>query len=175
MKADVTGIKIWEKTFVDGEGWSVRQTTDSGYIVRGRSGAHELTGIPVWLIKTDADGNKIWDKIFASGRKGLRTWHGDSAQQTSDGGYIVCGPRFRSGSDYVKLPTYIWLIKTDPDGAMLWDIIFPKEGSAWGNSVEQTKDSGYIVCGTTGYYGGGENDVLLLNIAPKPKEIVWQP
>jgi hypothetical protein len=122
----------WYKTFGEGTdtyGNSVQQTTDGGYIICGSTGSVRSSGVDVWLIKTDAEGNIIWDKTFGS----HGTDDGSSVQQTTDGGYILCGTT--EGG--------IWLIKTDAEGNIIWDKTF----GGWGYSVQQTTDGGYIVCG----------------------------
>jgi hypothetical protein len=109
----------WAKTYGDGSGESVQQTSDDGYIVCGGSRGHLL------LMKLDGQGNKLWDRKFDNDQ-------GKSVQQTLDGGYIACGP----GG---------WLIKTDGSGNKLWDKTFEK---GYGEEVVATTD-GYIICGWT--------------------------
>ncbi|OGN95123.1 MAG: hypothetical protein A2Z75_08070 [Chloroflexi bacterium RBG_13_50_10] len=146
MKTDAQGNKLWDKTFdaeFEDEGFSVRQTADGGYIVCGdRRSAGYYNSEDIWLIKTDADGNKLWDKTFG----GEDSDPGASVQQTTDGGYIVCG----STASYGTGSYDTWLIKTDADGNKLWDKTFGGENMAdWGNSAQQTTDGGYVVCGST--------------------------
>lgn len=89
-----------------------------------------------------------WSKTFDGGS-------GNSVQQTTDNGYIVCGT---TNGD-------VWLIKTNADGNKLWDKIFPSGNEWWSGrccSVEQTTEGGYIICGTTEYYGAGDGDVWLI-------------
>jgi len=136
----------WYRTFGEGTdvyGSSIQQTTDSGYIVCGRIQTYDAP-YPrggAYLIKTDANGIELWDKIFG----GEQIIFGQSAQQTIDGGYVLCGTiKTKEAGTYC-----IWLIKTDDEGNELWDNIFAPSGTlgAWGYSVQQTVDGGYIVCG----------------------------
>lgn len=91
------------------------------------------------LIKTDASGNKDWDNVI--GGVGHDLYMGLSVQQTTDGGYIVCGE--------THLSVYVLLIKIDSEGNKLWDKKYGEEDkNENGNSVQQTIDGGYIICGT---------------------------
>ncbi len=42
-----------------------------------------------------------------------------------------------------------WLIKTDSSGSKEWDTTFGGDGYDWLNSVQQTRDGGFIIAGTT--------------------------
>jgi len=156
IKTDAEGNATWDKMFVGQEmaiADSVQQTTDGGYIVCGNTWPPEedspISRSNIWLIKTDADGNKVWDKTFG----GQLYARGHSVQQTTDGGYIVCG----TGDTEKTIGNFgALLIKTDAQGNKLWDKIFNTNGGhSW--SVQQTPDGGYIVCGTS-----HDNDAWLI-------------
>jgi hypothetical protein len=141
-----TGPDIqWCKLFGEGTdvyGSSIRQTSDGGYVVFGREYSYQKSNEGgAWLIKTDADGNMVWEKIF-NGSEGT---FGDAVQQTTDGGYILCGTIIKAE----EVGSYcMWLIKTDAEGNKLWDRTFvSSKRGAWGHSVQQTTDGGYILCG----------------------------
>lgn len=65
--------------------------------------------------------------------------HGMSAQQTSDGGYIICGTR--------NLKPYV--MKIDHKGTLLWDKSYEFGNSASAYSVELAYDTGFVL---TGHY-----------------------
>ena len=104
-----------------------------------------------------------WDVTF--GANG--TDAGESVQQTNDGGYIIAGYKAFPNKD-------LWLIKTDSAGVREWDRTFGNASSDkddWGNSVQQTNDSGYIIAGKTKSYGEGNYDAWLIKTDSSGTEI----
>ncbi|MBI4980591.1 hypothetical protein HZC30_03485 [Candidatus Woesearchaeota archaeon] len=118
LKTDENGNKVWERKFGRGEfgrskideAFSVKQTSDGGYIIAGKSSTD------AYLIKTDAIGNKLWEKTFGGGS-------GQTVQQASDGGYIIIGVvNYEIGGEGQLLESrgsfHTLLIKTDENGNM---------------------------------------------------------
>jgi hypothetical protein len=160
IKTDGNGIEQWNQTFsVLSEysgGYSVQQTTDGGYIICGWTRHQSSTGTRVYLIKTDDNGIKQWEKVFLSGVSTL----GYSVQQTTDGGYIICGWTEPTSSQTNK--TWVYLIKTTFNGIEQWNQTFSSDwqfGLDKGFSIQQTTDDGYII---TGYTNSWLNDVYLI-------------
>jgi len=83
-----------------------------------------------------------WDKIFADPDGSSYYCYFDAVKQTTDGGYIIVGQKWKDDdSDLV-------LIKTDGSGNEEWRKIFGDSGSIDGGmSVQQTTDGGYILGG----------------------------
>lgn len=157
IKTDSNGNKTWDKTFGDinaDAGYSVRQTSDGGYIISGWTNSYGAANWDVWLIKTDSGGTKLWEKFFS----GMGIDVGSSAQQTSDGGYIIAGWTSSYGAGNYD----VWLIKTDSSGNMTWDKTFGGTASEEANSVQQTSDGGYVIAGWTNSYGNGGSDAWLI-------------
>ena len=155
IKTDANGNESWSQTFGGGDydqGNSVQQTTDSGYIIAGRTGDYPCGG--VYLIKTDADGNESWSQTFG----GDDFDFGYSVQQTNDNGYIITG----CTSDYLFSYEDVLLIKTDSNGDILWTQTFGGDGGDLGYCVQQTYDGGYIIVGTTCYGAVGSSNVYMI-------------
>jgi uncharacterized delta-60 repeat protein len=148
IKTNASGNVQWAKTYGGAdwdEAFSVRQTSDGGYIVAGRTWSF-AAGV-TFLIKTDASGNVQWAKTYGG------TPH--SVQQTSDGGYIVAGYSVSGGGN-------VLLIKTDANGNLVWAKTYGGTNIDWANSVQQTSDGGYIVAGSTRSFGAGNDDIFLI-------------
>jgi hypothetical protein len=84
--------------------------------------------------------------------------HGESVQQTDDGGYIIAGysePIDNGYSDAL-------LIKADASGEEEWVKTFGGNSRDRVHSVMQTDDGGYILAGTTYSFGSNGSNVWLV-------------
>lgn len=146
IKVNANGVKEWDRVFsglLESEGYSVQQTMDGGYMMAG--GFSPSSG-PIqeymWLVKVDSSGDSIWAKTYG----GMVSQFVRSAQQTMDSGYIMCGP----GTNYSGEPgTEICVIKTNSNGDSVWGKTFGGPYSDDVFSIQETSDSGYILCGHT--------------------------
>jgi len=157
IKTDGSGNLTWSNTFGGSaydDAYSVKQTTDGGYIIAGRTYSYDAGGGDAWLIKTDGSGNQLWSKTFG----GSYIDYAYSVNQTTDGGYIIAGYTLSYGAG----GSDVWLIKTDDSGNQLWSKTFGGSGYDYARSVKQTTDGGYIIAGYTESYRPGFKDVWLL-------------
>jgi hypothetical protein len=177
VKLDGSGNKQWDKTYGGSDSeqlFALQQTRDGGFIFGGSSsstnsgtktsgnfGSHDF-----WIVKTDASGAVQWNASFG----GSDADELYSAQQTSDGGYILAGVSYSpisgnktttctnaDGGDY-------WLVKIDANGAKQW------EQSVRGTFVSETlrlqltQDNGYIVAGLVNPAVPGEPDYAVAKL-----------
>ena len=100
-----------------------------------------------------------WETTFGGASADI----GQSVQQTTDGGYIICGvtENFNSGNDDV------YIIKTDSNGDSLWTKTYGDQiNFEGGNTIQQTTDGGYIISGQSNSNINGiiNRDILLIKI-----------
>jgi hypothetical protein len=135
-------------------GYSAVQTSGGGYAITGWTGSYGAGGGDAYLVRTDSLGDTLWTQTF--GGSGYE--EGRSVQQTLDGGFIIAGSTTSSGAGSDD----VYVIKTNASGSPQWTRTVGGTSHDWGNSVQQTTDSGYIVVGSTESFGSGRQDVYLV-------------
>ena len=158
IKTDENGNGLWTKTFGGinyDRGSSVQQTTDGGFVIAGYTASFGAGSYDVYLIRTDSSGNGLWTKTFG----GIYNDRGSSAQQTTDGGFVITGYTASFGAGSYD----VYLIRTDSSGNGLWTKTFGgTNNDDWGYSVQQTTDGGFVIAGYTASFGAGSWDVYLI-------------
>jgi len=110
VRVNVDGDTAWSRTFggeYDEYCYSVRQTSDGGYILAGSTVSYGVFWEDFWLVKTDEDGDSLWSRTFGGSQVDWCT----SVQQTSDGAYILAGGTSSFGAGWQDF----WLVKTGPE------------------------------------------------------------
>ena len=156
IKTDSSGTKQWDNKFgtiYEDYFYSVKQTSDSGYICVGATNPTN-TNLDVYLVKTDSSGNTAWTMSYG----GPNDDYGWSIQLTSDGGYIVSGwtESFGAGNSDA------YLIKTDSAGSVVWTKTFGGANFDYLRDVQATTDGGFIIIGSTTSFGAGQSDIYLI-------------
>ena len=157
IKTNNSGDTLWTRIYGgtgDDEGYSVKQTTDNGYIIAGYSASFGAGNYDVILIKSDSLGGVLWKKTFG----GIDLDEVFSIHQTTDGGYIITGSTYSYGAGNID----IYLIKTNASGDTTFTKTFGGTNNDAGSSVQQTTDGGYVIIGYTSSFGAGGKDVYLI-------------
>jgi hypothetical protein len=166
------GVVHWGNEFND-KGLAVVQTADGGFGVVGTrydaANQEELA-----MVKFDSYMDYTDSMIFGGSSTPTYNNKAKDLQQTIDGGYILVGSTMNTDLNYD-----MWVVKYGPDLTTKtpeWeksisgsDYNSYTAGSVtatyndFGNSIQQTEDGSYIVCGTI--YDGDDNDIALWKIS----------
>ncbi len=164
VKLDEDGNKQWDKRYGGSEIerlFSVKQTTDGGYILGGWSASNangDKTGanrglFDYWLVKTDAAGVMQWDSTYGGGHLDYLF----SVVETNDG-YILAGQSW-SDAGFEKTENSrgdfdVWIIKVDFNGTKIWDRTYG------GNNEEQLSEVQIDVTDGNILVGGSTRSVV---------------
>jgi len=97
VKLDSYGAISWQKAFGgsgDDFANAVRQTSDGGFVVTGKSSSIGSGDGDFFVVRLDAAGGILWQKGYA----GSGDDEAASIEQTSDGGFIVAGSSFSAAA-----------------------------------------------------------------------------
>ncbi len=186
IKVTSNGNMVWQKFYGgtgDDIGYSVRETTDNGFLLAGSSnssGTGTLAGIvgngstDYYVIKTDASGNIVWQKLIG----GSADDYSYSVIQTTDGGYILAG--YSSSTNTGNLTgistnggTDMYVLKLTSTGAIDWQKLYGGTSTDAAYKIRQSIDGGFVVVGYTfssntgtlsGLSNNGAIDVWVLKI-----------
>lgn len=156
LKLSAEGSVIWEKS-LGGTGSddarSIQQTTDDGYIVAGSSSIlNQNRGYEdenqYRIAKLSSTGEIVWDKLLGGSSRDVA----NCIQQTNDGGYIVAGSSMSFNGDVVSTNHGSfdwWIVKLNSTGDIVWEKAYGGTKSDIAKSIQQTKDGGFIVAGSS--------------------------
>jgi len=148
LETNASGDVLWERTYGQGDAWSVQPTPEGGFVLAGETladgGDRELL-----VLEIDAAGNELWRRTFGGGDD---DW-GRSVAVTSDGGCLVAGTTrsFSTGS-LPFLQEDLLLVRLDTDGQVVWQKVKGKapDSSDGAASVEALPEGSFLVGGATG-------------------------
>jgi hypothetical protein len=144
VKLTSGGAIVWKKKFggTYQDARDVQQTSDGGYII---CGSCSTSVSAMYMIKTNATGDTTWTRSYR-GASGASDTYGYTIQQTSDGGYILCGYGGFGGTYNDAV-----LIKTDASGNLQWSKGYGTTNDDYAYYAQPTSDGGYILVGKSGF------------------------
>ncbi len=191
VKTDADGNNEWQKIY-GGAGEdscvSSQPTADGGYVLFGTSKG--VDSPDMYLLKIDAKGNKVWERFYGGAKEDT----GSSVKATEDGGFILVGTtesyllnhtdlqlallkivdfipalkkplgRFLVTPTVTRLDKDIYVVKTDADGDVEWEMSIHNNGDDIGKSVVQDSNGDYVILGTTNADKATKPDMLLVKV-----------
>jgi hypothetical protein len=120
----------------------IHDKNDNTFLIVGTTTPNLAACSDVFIskIKVNASMNIIWTKTFG----GSLNDGANEIIQTADGGYAVIGY-----SDLLSKGDDAWVIKLNSDGNVQWNKAFGGTGLDSIDTIIQTKDGGYALCGFT--------------------------
>ena len=111
LRTDPSGDTLWTRTYggiYPDYGYSIRQTTDNGYILAGFSCSFTASWSDGYLVRTDARGDTLWTRTFG----GYATDLFMAAIPTPDGGCAALGSTESFGlADPARGDGDVWLVR----------------------------------------------------------------
>jgi hypothetical protein len=187
LKLDALGNTEWKKSYGgsdDEYAYWLQQTRDSGYVFTGFTMSSNgdikgqgYGGRDIWTVKLNKAGDIEWETTIGSVGNDL----GLSVEETSDGGFIVCGTVGSFGKEIngYNGGTDGWLIKYSMDGTIEWHKVFGGSGLDGFRRVREAVDgSGFVITGSnasTDYAltNKGAEDIWILKV-DQLGNIMWQ-
>jgi len=143
VKTDSTGKEQWQKTYGSSDwdfGYSVKQTSDSGYVICGLTYSYGKGNGDVYVIRTDKKGDTAWTK--AVGDSGYDI--GKSVYVEFDSLYFITG----STTSYGCADTNVYLVELNNKGIVLKDTAYGGvKKTTIGNSIEPQDQGGFVISG----------------------------
>jgi hypothetical protein len=123
-------------------GYSVRPTSDNGYVVAGNTNSFGVVGDDGYVIKVNQQLDSVWARTYAY----PATPYNDrlsSIAETSDSGYIAVG-------QYFSWPTKAWVIRLNRYGNPNWQNIYANEYWGRGSDIIEKTPGQYYATGVWG-------------------------
>ncbi|MCP4580490.1 MAG: T9SS type A sorting domain-containing protein [candidate division Zixibacteria bacterium] len=171
VKLDSTGEEIWTNTYggVDDDlAYSIRQTSDDGYIIAGSTLSFDVAWGDIYLVRTDALGDTIWTRTFGDNNAERAL----SVAQTSDDGFIIAG--YRGNGDIIE--SYdCYVLKTNSEGDLIWANTYGGYDFDQAFCIKQNSEGNYIVVGSTNSFSEWGSDIYLLLLEGENQSTVPDP
>ena len=166
IKVNGSGEVEWTRTWDLGErdgAFDLILTAD-GHIVLACIQSMGSGAPSAVLIKADLDGNELWTKLIDEEGVGNTFW---DILEDQEGGYLAVGDTHlgRVPGSYEDIHG-AWVVKTDPQGEILWQYIFGRGGydQAHLYAASMFPDGGYVLVGDVTGSDEKYSDILWMRL-----------
>jgi len=166
MKLSKNGAIDWSRLYGESDqdkAYSIRQTTDGGYVVAGTSLPPDSINYVGSVIKLDSNGEQIWESPISNEGLDLSV---REIIETNDGGYMTIG-YFTDGTQ-----SNSFTIKLDANGDLTGARSY---GISNALSVDQAPNGNYYLSGYDNFTTGGvEDNIWIAYLDKDGANIIWQ-
>lgn len=153
LRTDSMGNPLWTRTYGGcGDDEFGADNAPNGFIAVGRTDSYGAGGSDAWVLWLNDSGDTIRTRTYGGPED-----DDGRGQPTFGGGCIIASQSFSFGAGACD----VWLVKTDSVGDTEWTRTFGGPGWDGPNYVRQTRDSGYIIVGSTNSFSA-YNGVYLI-------------
>lgn len=151
IKTDANGDTLWTKVLNDMYNGEVRDLfiNKNGKLMVSGWIAPNNCALPALGEYDVMNGNENW--VYGYNSPGFCEWA--YSADTTTNGYVIFG--MDNVSDF-------YVVRTDVNGDTIWTKKFDQDMADYGNSVHQTSDGGFILCGIT--TNPPNTDILLIKL-----------
>jgi hypothetical protein len=137
------GRLLWERTHGGAERQSASAVarTSAGYVLAGETYASGTGRGDGWLVGLDSAGGLLWQEAYG-GDRGERFF---AVVTAAAGGFAAAGVTSSGGAGAGDM----WLVRTDPDGRLLWEWSYGGPGPDAAYALVATPDGGFLLAGDT--------------------------
>lgn len=167
VKLNSIGSIEWQKSFggtARDLAYSVKQTTEGGYIVAGETASSngDVIGfqglVDAWVLKLSSSGIIEWQNSIGT----AAVEYAQDIQLTSDGNYIM------TGASSSTLDGQYSIVKLTNAGGIQWQGSYNNPDADIAHSIKETIDGGYIIAGRSKFNLGnhGDSDFWIVKLFP---------
>ncbi len=157
VRTDSNGFVLWDKTY-GGKNWdfaySIKQTSDSGFVMCGQTYSYGSGNGNVYVIRTDKNGDTLWTKAIG----GWGCDVGNDIEIRNDSLYLIVG----STTSFGNADTNVYFIELNSNGVLLSSKTYGSKFTSVAKAITPTNDGGYMITGSIdSIYKGIAGELLL--------------
>ncbi|WP_409199180.1 hypothetical protein [Methanospirillum lacunae] len=182
----ITPEIYWQKCLngpITDSSYIIQQTSDGGYLLIGRpdssgeNGTDSRQNPGYWIVKQSPGGEIVWQKSY----RGSGWQSPDILSQTESCGYAY-GGKFGPGEKNATINQSMntsWIIKLTREGLISWEKSLDTPNHEEIHSIQQTRDSGYIVSGSIRFPDGlhtpsrSDRDIWIAKLTSSG-DLIWK-
>lgn len=166
VKTDLNGNQIWSRVY-GGQDYeffnSVRQSTyfspnnKTAYVAAGITRSYGFGSGDAYLTGVDTNGALVFSAVYGGKQYDVAHCVQNNRDVTGKPGYVLVGET----RSYTAFPgANVYVVKTDLQGNLIKATVIGGKGDQRGMWIEQTRDGGYIIAGSTTNYWCGVSSTL---------------